>query len=254
MAEQENSLCLYVGGEKGAEKIFPLNVDKMVIGREPDCGLMLPDPSISKKHARILLDGGRTMIVDGVEGKRSSNGVYVNETRISSPVTLKEGDVVKMGVFRFEVRYTFAMSHSVTLQEAGDAAGVRVFLERGDLRKTRETDVAAKLTQLGVDVAQAVKIFDETLDLAMDGNELQRVAFISRAKQEYLSKHPGAAPAPSAKKASDADMTITDTNLNIINEARTRSQRGSSGVWLKMVLIVTLVAALALGAAYYLLK
>jgi pSer/pThr/pTyr-binding forkhead associated (FHA) protein len=57
------------------------------IGREPDRRLCLPSPSVSRRHARIVLDGPQPFIAD--EG--SANGVLVNGVRIGGPTALVPG-------------------------------------------------------------------------------------------------------------------------------------------------------------------
>ncbi|MBI5815154.1 MAG: FHA domain-containing protein [Nitrospinae bacterium] len=248
MMDQDDSLCFYVEGEKGAEKIFPLLRDGMTIGREPGCDILLPDPSVSKKHALITIENGRTMISDGTDGKKSSNGVYVNETRISAPVTLQEGDVVKMGVFRFDIRYTTAINHEVTLEEVRDNATLTQFLERCPIRKTREDDIIARLEKMLMPDHQTVKAFDEALDRAMDRNELQRVAFISRSKQGLIKLLEEKEAALAAAAEPDPDTTITDTSMDFAHIAKSHGHGASKGRGLlRATLFAALAAALALA-------
>ena len=76
----------------------------LVAGRSTDCSLDLPsDPSVSRHHARFLFDGADLTVADGLEGRPSANGTYVNDQRISA-APLAEGDVVRMGETRLRVR------------------------------------------------------------------------------------------------------------------------------------------------------
>ena len=36
------------------EQLYPLIKDRLLIGRDPSCDIVLEDPSISRKHAAIL--------------------------------------------------------------------------------------------------------------------------------------------------------------------------------------------------------
>jgi pSer/pThr/pTyr-binding forkhead associated (FHA) protein len=58
---------------------------EITIGRESDRRLVLPSPSVSRRHAKLVLDGDEPLIVD--EG--SANGVQVDGVRIvqATPVT-----------------------------------------------------------------------------------------------------------------------------------------------------------------------
>jgi hypothetical protein len=72
-------------------------------GRKEDNLLAVSDPGASRKHLAFTLDG------DGawqVEDAGSSNGTFVNETRIAAPVRLKEGDLVRLGQTVLRVTFT----------------------------------------------------------------------------------------------------------------------------------------------------
>ena len=256
MAGRDESLCLYLAGRKGEEKIFPLDKDGMEIGREASCDIVLPDTSISKRHARVLVENAITMIADGAAGTRSANGVYVNDTRITQPATLKDGDVVKLGVLKFDVRYTSSVRDAVTLGEVRDMQALKMFLERGDISRTRENDVISRLRELSWAGADMVAVFNETLDLAMDRNELQRVAFISRAKHEAVklmeergrrtsSKLEGAG----GRKGRDPDATIVDLGLSSA-KVEVRGEKKKNAIAVAGLVVVAALIALALVSLF----
>src|SRR3954470_21161154 len=66
--------------------------DELVIGRE-DAGLVIDDPEISRRHARVTPVDGGVM----VEDLGSTNGTFVNGERASEPVTLKESGIIRLG-------------------------------------------------------------------------------------------------------------------------------------------------------------
>ncbi len=73
--------------------------DGLVIGRDPECGLVVNSSAVSRRHATIapgLL--GYTVCDD------STNGVLVNGVRVERTTLLRQGDVVRIGdvEFRFE--------------------------------------------------------------------------------------------------------------------------------------------------------
>jgi len=70
----------------------------LTIGRETDNMLIIPDPSVSRHHARIAYENGALVIYD----LNSTNGVYVNEQRVSKQ-SLRAGDIVRFGGTRFRV-------------------------------------------------------------------------------------------------------------------------------------------------------
>ncbi|MEN3000331.1 MAG: FHA domain-containing protein [Armatimonadota bacterium] len=68
------------------------------VGREAGNDLIIPDPTVSRRHARIVQEGGMPVLYD--EG--STNGTFVNEQRIARQ-PLKPGDLVRFGNVRFRV-------------------------------------------------------------------------------------------------------------------------------------------------------
>lgn len=77
-----------------------LGAEPLVVGREPSCGLCLPNEGVSRQHARIELSGGDYVVTD----LRSANGTQVNGARVVS-APLRDGDRVGFGpaVFVFTV-------------------------------------------------------------------------------------------------------------------------------------------------------
>jgi hypothetical protein len=69
---------------------------RVVIGRQPDCQIRLPDSGVSRQHCELLLDSGSPVLKD----LGSSNGTYVNRRRISQ-TELSAGDLIAIGPFVF---------------------------------------------------------------------------------------------------------------------------------------------------------
>jgi pSer/pThr/pTyr-binding forkhead associated (FHA) protein len=63
-----------------------------VVGRDRTCSIVLSHPAVSRKHAKITLDGTACVLED----LKSANGTYVNNTRVER-AKLKPGDVVRFG-------------------------------------------------------------------------------------------------------------------------------------------------------------
>jgi hypothetical protein len=69
-----------------------------LIGRQVDGqGLAILEPSVSRHHAHITLDGGAWMLRD----LDSANGSYQSDKLIEGPVRLHEGDRVRFGQIAF---------------------------------------------------------------------------------------------------------------------------------------------------------
>jgi hypothetical protein len=85
------SLVIHEGAGAGSE--HPVD-GELILGREQtSADLVIPDPGISRRHARVLPQNGGVI----VEDLGSSNGTYVNGERISGPVEIGTGDEVQLG-------------------------------------------------------------------------------------------------------------------------------------------------------------
>lgn len=73
--------------------------ETLVIGRDPGCGLVLEEPCISKRHARVLWEGGGWRLED----LGSKNGTSINGVPASGGA-LRAGDWISLGglMGRFE--------------------------------------------------------------------------------------------------------------------------------------------------------
>ena len=73
--------------------VFPLEGDQLTIGRDSTNGVAINDAEVSRKHSRLMFQGGKYVIDD----LGSTNGTFVNGQRLAGPVVLKAGDVVSLG-------------------------------------------------------------------------------------------------------------------------------------------------------------
>ena len=69
-----------------------LHGEDLVIGRLAENDVVIPDASVSKRHARLRLIDNAWQIED----LGSSNGVQVNQTPVSTS-RLRDGDVIVLG-------------------------------------------------------------------------------------------------------------------------------------------------------------
>lgn len=67
------------------------------IGRNNDNDIVIKDPYISAKHAKIILDEE----VFFLEDADSANGTFLNGDRLMDAVKLKNGDRIKLGQVEF---------------------------------------------------------------------------------------------------------------------------------------------------------
>jgi hypothetical protein len=72
---------------------IPLSAGENIVGREPGARVRLDLPRVSRRHARILVEGPLVTIED----LGSKNGTYVGARRLAAPRRLDDGDEILIG-------------------------------------------------------------------------------------------------------------------------------------------------------------
>lgn len=81
-----------------------------LVGRDRDCAVRIDSPTLSRRHARIFLNGGEATLED----LASKNGTHVNARRVTQPVVLKDGDHVQVGSVGMTYRALDTLPSTVT--------------------------------------------------------------------------------------------------------------------------------------------
>jgi serine phosphatase RsbU (regulator of sigma subunit)/pSer/pThr/pTyr-binding forkhead associated (FHA) protein len=77
---------------------IPLDSDRCVLGRNPDCQVVIPITSVSREHAAIVRRQGRYYIED----LQSRNGTFVNNQQITQQTVLNHKDRIRVCDFTAE--------------------------------------------------------------------------------------------------------------------------------------------------------
>ena len=104
---------------------FRISADENVVGRSPDAQVRLQEEGVSRRHARLVRSpAGQFELTD----LGSTNGTYLNGTRLSGAARLEEGDRVQLGG-QCTLRFSFHESSDgdENLREALAAAQVATF-------------------------------------------------------------------------------------------------------------------------------
>ena len=89
-------LTIAEGKEAGREFVF--EQQSVAIGRSSDCDVVLYDPGVSRRHARIFEEGEAFF----VEDSGSANGTRVNGELLTEKMPLQDGDTITLGPVVFE--------------------------------------------------------------------------------------------------------------------------------------------------------
>jgi FHA domain len=94
VAHEGAALVIRAGGGRVGES-FPLNGERMSIGRRPDSDVFLDDITVSRDHALLVrrADGFH------LDDLGSLNGTYINRRRIDSQ-RLEDGDELQVGKYK----------------------------------------------------------------------------------------------------------------------------------------------------------
>src|SRR5205085_11552200 len=118
-----------------AGRKYELKGDKSILGRHPDCNVVIEVGAVSRNHCHVVREG----YDDKVEDLGSRNGTFLNDEpeKISGRRTLKAGDVIRV----CEVSFTFQSDAPVAAQPPSpappaakllDGAGLGAFLADDD--------------------------------------------------------------------------------------------------------------------------
>jgi serine phosphatase RsbU (regulator of sigma subunit) len=95
MAPEPNVVGHYLVAITGAEsgRRVEIGATPVTIGRDAKQTLVFDDSQLSRLHARASLVNGELM----VEDLKSTNGTFLDGARITEPVKMREGQVLRMG-------------------------------------------------------------------------------------------------------------------------------------------------------------
>ena len=83
---------------ENSQGVFRIEND-CLLGRSPECDIVILDRAVSRRHVRIYKKEGRMYLQD----QESTNGTYWNDTRISQ-MPLTEDGILRLDEVIFKVR------------------------------------------------------------------------------------------------------------------------------------------------------
>ena len=141
--EGEASLVVAVTGglRSGVGLAPPPGRRSWVIGRGPGCDMVIDDPAVSRRHARVSPGpGGRPVIGD----LGSRNGTALEGRAVSEPTQLSAGTSVRLGATRLEWRPSPGDTPAA-LSDGGGAVAGRVPFNRPPRRRPPMTPASLRV-------------------------------------------------------------------------------------------------------------
>ena len=100
--------CLESVADTQREWIVTIESSPFIIGRADDCHLKLVDKHISRHHSEIRSSGDLLWVRD----LGSTNGTFVNQSRIINAQLLEPEDIISIGQYRFKLKSVSVSNHA----------------------------------------------------------------------------------------------------------------------------------------------
>ena len=101
-------------------QLFPLECEQAILGRHPECDIVLESGAVSRHHARILSLDGEFF----VEDMNSRNGTFVNGQPVEGRHRLDEGDQLSVCDLVFVFHRRLPGARPETEDELGETSGI----------------------------------------------------------------------------------------------------------------------------------
>lgn len=110
---------------RGAGQSWPVDKERMTIGRSEDCDVVLVERQVSRHHAQIRRTDSQYVLED----LGSRNGTYVNGREVTGPYILQDGDEIQIALC---VRLSFVGAEATAplVFERGKRPGLYLDKER----------------------------------------------------------------------------------------------------------------------------
>lgn len=93
------ALILTLAGGTGAGEQLRFAGPEITIGRNPSCEWVLPDETVSSRHARLVYHHDQWWLED----LNSRNGTFLNEEALTAPAVLTNQDRIRLGQVNFSL-------------------------------------------------------------------------------------------------------------------------------------------------------
>jgi serine phosphatase RsbU (regulator of sigma subunit) len=186
----------------GNRTTMPLERDKRyTIGRADGNAITLSDPSVSRQHAEIFLEGDAWSLRDC----GSSNGTFLDGRRVETPTRLVAGARIAIGNHALQFEPAAATKDKVSFSDRPLSSGGTVFVSADDLRaetdpeKARSASANLESIRRRLDVVERANLellghepmgvlLPKILDLVFEAVNPERAALLLREGGELVCR------------------------------------------------------------------
>ena len=122
---------------------YPLENSQYVMGRHPDCDIVLESGSVSRQHAKVSKNGTNFVLED----LKSRNGTFVNGRLINESTKLVEGDTIR--ICDIELNFHEEAESSLTASPSSDGSALGIMIVDDGDQAGSSRSVTAKLDVRG---------------------------------------------------------------------------------------------------------
>jgi diguanylate cyclase (GGDEF)-like protein len=195
-AQRDRAYLIVLAGTNVGE-MFKLDDNESVIGRSTGVTIRLTDDGISRRHARVVQEGGEVTIED----LKSANGTLVNGSTIERHV-LRDGDKIRLGsttILKFTYHDHLDESFQQQMYDAALRDGLtrafnkKYFLDRLDTEIAYARRHKAHLSLHMFDVDHFKKVNDTYGHLAGDYvlTKLSKIAVAALRTEDVFARYGG---------------------------------------------------------------
>jgi DNA-binding response OmpR family regulator len=133
---------LVLAGSEGSIR-WVISEDRVTIGRDDTCQVVVDDRRVSRVHAEIRREGARYVLTDN----DSKNGTFLNGDRLTGPAIVQDGDAIQVALAA-ELLFVAPGATAPLGAWGGEAASLIVD------RETRQVRVGGKVLEPPLSAAQ----------------------------------------------------------------------------------------------------
>ncbi len=138
-------------------KRYELDRIETIMGRHPDCHVVLDSGAVSRQHAKIVREGKLFLLED----LKSRNGTFVNGRLIGEPTSLQDGDVIRICDLELAFHADLEPANFSEMLPDGSSMGVLLYDEAEGLPPSAfmtKMEVRSSLHGLQVGASTDVKL------------------------------------------------------------------------------------------------